>query len=555
MKNILKTLYNSGIYLLVSLALLLIITSIFWILGLSLLKLSLIISFISSAIICYYLLDSSIKNKILSIGIAILVLIVSIFISGYVYDQSDDGNTYHKETIYMLKEGWNPIYENYQDSAKSKGTTYEHELWAEHYPKTTWILAATIYDTTNNIETGKFYNIIFIYITFVIFSYILYTKFNKKILSLLLALIVVINPITTAQTFSYYVDGLLGLLLFLVIIHMYLFIKNDKDKLAKIILTSLIIIISNIKFTGLAYCGLFCLGYYIYYIIENIKNNNLNKIIKNTIYFMLVVIVSVLVVGSSSYLKNTIDHKHPFYPLMGKDKVDIMTFLQPASFKEMTPIKKNFYSIFSKTANIGVFNNREPELKIPFTFDRYEVNQITYDTRIGGYGIFFSGIFILSIILLIIFTIDTIRKKNNTIILYLIPIIITILLMFFLSDSWWARYAPQLYLFVLIPLLLLTNYKNKTAKIFFMIFSIIILFNSILCFKTFYYNDFPKSNLSKIELNKNNNKEINIYLSEKRFTGILANLKDKNIKYNIVNNKTEDMKSLYGNYVNYSIIE
>lgn len=552
MKGVLKTLYNSGIYLLISFTLLLITTSVFWLLGLSLLKFNLIISFLASAIVCYFLLDSSVKNKILSISIGIVVLIISVLISGSVYDQTYDGNAYHKETVYMLKEGWNPIHEKYENFAKTKELDYGREIWSEHYPKTTWILASTIYDVTGNIESGKFYNIIFIYITFVMFSYIMYVKFNKKLLGLLLALIVVINPITMVQTFSYYVDGLQGLLLFLTILYMYLFIKDDNDKLIKIILASLIIIISNIKFTGLAYCGLFCLGYYIYYVIKNKKNNDLTKIFKNTIYFIVVVIIAVFVVGSNSYLKNMIDHKHPFYPLMGEGKVDIMTHLQPESFQERSPIKKNFYSIFSKTANVGMFNNGEPELKIPFTFELDETTHITYDTRIGGYGIFFSGIFILSIIILIVVTIDFIRKKNKNVILYLIPIIITILLMIFLSDSWWARYAPQLYLFVLISLLLLTYYENKITNIIFIIFSFIVLFNAAICFTTYYCNDLPKSNLLKEELNENRNKKVEVYLSKEAHTGILVNLIDKNIKYNIVDEKTSKMKSLYGDYVCYS---
>ena len=58
-----------------------------------------------------------------------------------------------------------------------------------------------------------------------------------------------------------------------------------------------------------------------------------------------------------------------------------------------------------------------------------------------------------------------------------------------------------------------------------------------------------------MEQYKNKNKEINIYLSEDRFTGILANLNDKNIKYNIIQNKSDDMKSLYGSYVYYNIVK
>ena len=106
---------------------------------------------------------------------------------------------------------------------------------------------------------------------------------------------------------------------------MYKFIKNDKDKLLKVIIASLIIIISNVKFTGLAYCGIFCLGYYIYYVIKKLEGKELKNIISNTSYFILVVIIAVMVVGSSSYVRNTFEHQNPFYPLLGRDKVDIMT--------------------------------------------------------------------------------------------------------------------------------------------------------------------------------------------------------------------------------------
>jgi len=553
-EKILKILYNSGIYLLISFALLLITTSVLWIFGVSLLLVSFIVSFILGAFISYKLLEGSIKGKVISFAIAVVVLLVSIFVSGYVYDQSDDGNTYHKETVYMLKEGWNPIYDDYKEFAISHDFTYNHELWAEHYPKSTWILASAIYDITGNIETGKFYNLVFMYIAFVMFCYAIYKIFNKKILSILISLVAVVNPIMIAQMFSYYVDGFLGLLLYLSILYMFLFIKNDRDKLIKVILASIIIIISNIKFTGLAYCGLFCLGYYIYYALTKIKNGEKKILISNTIYFVIVVVISCIVVGSSSYLKNALDHGNPLYPLLGKDKVDIMTFLQPESFAEMSPIEKNFYSIFSQSANIGVFNNGEPELKIPFTFEFDELKQISYDTRIGGYGVYFSGIFIISIIIIAVISIDFIRKHDKNILIYLIPLIITVLLMLFLSDSWWARYAPQLYLFILVSLLLFCNYDKKLINIIFSFFVIIVLFNTVLCFGTFYYRDLPISGSSKIELDKNENKEINIYLSVDRFTGILANLEDRNIKYNVVYSKTDDMLSLYGDYAYYNVI-
>ena len=83
----------------------------------------------------------------------------------------------------------------------------------------------------------------------------------------------------------------------------------------------------------------------------------------------------------------------------------------------------------------------------------------------------------------------------------------------------------------------------------------IILFNSMLCLKIFYYNDLPLSGFSRMEINKINNQKIKVYLVEDRFTGVLSNLRDNNIKYYIVDEKDDNMKPLYGNYAYYSIIK
>ena len=52
---------------------------------------------------------------------------------------------------------------------------------------------------------------------------------------------------------------------------MYLIIKNDTSKELFFIIGALLVIIINVKFTGLMYAGIFCLGYYIYYLVCKIK--------------------------------------------------------------------------------------------------------------------------------------------------------------------------------------------------------------------------------------------------------------------------------------------
>ena len=61
-----------------------------------------------------------------------------------------------------------------------------------------------------------------------------------------------------------------------------------------------------------------------------------------------------------------------------------------------------------------------------------ELLSIVEDTRIGGFGIYFSGIFIISIIVIIVYTISKIKNKEYEKIIFIgIPFVITILLMFF----------------------------------------------------------------------------------------------------------------------------
>lgn len=545
--TIINIMLNSALYLLVTFAIALVLVSTLWLCKISLPYLTLPISFTLSILLISLIRKNNKFINITSIILSIFILIISILISGYFYDMSYDGNSYHKEAILNIDRGWNPIYEKYEEFASKNNLPSGHPLWATTYPKATWMLADSIYKLTNNIETGKAINLIMIFITFSIFSYLFYKLLNKKLFNLILGFLIAVNPIVVSQIISFYLDGFMGLLFFLTIGSMIMYVLDDKDKDNKIIIASSLIILINCKFTGFAYAGLFCLGFYIYYLYHKIKKKEFKDIRNSIIFFTLTVLISVVLVGSNTYIKNIIDYHNPFYPLIGKNKVDIMTSLQPYSFKDMTPIKKNFYSIFSKSANIGVFNNKEPELKIPFTFDIYEISQVTIDTRIGGYGVLFSGIFLISIIVLIISFIYNRRNKYN--IFIIIPLIINILLMFFLSDGWWARYSPWLYLFIIFALIALASSKKKFMPIIFTILSILVFCNTSLNFARILVVDIPRSSYTSKKLKELKNSDIYIHLEIENLSGIKANLLDNNINYEV--KYIEGMEPLYGEYLYY----
>lgn len=530
--KILNNFYNAAILFILMFANLLIITSALFLINIPISIFHMPISLILATVELKLIRNENIKNVILSLITFLIVFLISCLLCSHVYDDSADGNGYHKFAIGLLKNEWNPIYDSQEKIIKKLNLDAEENLWVEHYPKATWIYGANVYKLTNNIETAKTFNLMAVFTLFFIITYLINKFFQKKLIAIMLAIGACTFPIIWQQIFCLYLDGFMGIILLLLIIYFYLFIKNDQNKEYFIMSAFLIIIISNIKFTGLFYAGIFCLGYYIYYLINKIKNKDYKSLIKTTISFIIVLIISLLIVGSNSYVKNLITKGNPLYPIIGKNKVDIITSQQPQLFANKSPIEKNFYSIFSYTANYATtFNKGTPKLKIPFTSDiNSELLSIVEDTRVGGFGIYFSGIFIISTIVIIVYAILKIKNKEYEKIIFIgIPFIITILLMFFFGESWWARYSPQTYFIVLMALFILLTSQAKKAYVLAAILLLLCSFNSALIFRQMIKTKIPISGQIRTNLEKLENKTIT--LKKGGFSGVQFNLIDHNIKY------------------------
>ena len=140
-----------------------------------------------------------------------------------------------------------------------------------------------------------------------------------------------------------------------------------------------------------------------------------------------------MIVGYPTYIKNTIDHNNPFFPLYDKNGEDIITAQQPKKFLKMNNLEKLFYATFSKANNLR--ENDNTDLKLPFTVYKSELTPaMSNDLRISGWGIFYSGLLLCSIIIFIKYYK---QYKKETSILY--TIVITIFLLLIMSESWWAR--------------------------------------------------------------------------------------------------------------------
>ena len=579
MRNIIsKTFISIGIFILSFIFFNIFLISLSWIVKLNIINISIYISFIMSifmTLIYFYKCSETKKEALIYTAImsivSILLVIISFNISSNFFDISWDGNSYHKTTIGSIKNGWNPVYEHVEDfSSKSDNNKIlidgNYGLWTNHYARASHTFAASVYNFTGDIESGKSINILSIIILFSFVFGILIEKKNNFLFSLFTAVAIVSCPVFTAQLFTSYVDILVGIYLFLLIGFFFVYESNTSiDKRMSLLLyVFAMIIIINIKFSSFAFAGIFCLGYYIWYIIR-IKRKKINKDYFKafTIASIIGVLLGVFVVGLSVYPKNYFDHGNPFYPLFGKDKVDIIVPNQPDYFKSKNTLDKFYISMFSKSENISQGTQLEATFKTPFTFDKAEYNNLMApDLRIGGFGVLFSGIFIITLLFMLHIYPSEVKDNKKLSILIGIPYFTIVILIFTLSESWWARYFPQLFLMAIFPLILVYDYssrqnKNKkiTLKILFYLVMVIILVNNLIVFSSCYnYNkSFTDETNRQFELfkEKHNKKGDKIIATTDYFYGAFYNIQDHFGSNNVLISQKDDKIEYYN--INYYI--
>ena len=573
-KNIIKTIGMSSIFLFMFIIIIQLYTNILFLVNISITKWHLPIEFGITILIfggIYFLRakkkNESIKNVLIqiiaSICIGALVFTIAVFCVGKIYDVTADGNTYHKLGVGSMKNGWNPLYESSKDFTQEDGnalTVSENNinyLWADHYAMGTETIGANIYAFTNNIESGKAFTLVMMFIGFgIVLEYLLIQRdwILRKfgiIKALVISILLVVNPITVVQMGTYYVDATLSISLFLIIIEL-IAINTKKDDLFEnyLVLAMSIGMCSNAKFTGLGYAGVFCAAFYIYGVIKNRKDKK--YVVRNTIFYIITVIITICVLGGTSYLKNIIKNGHPFYPLYGEGHVDNMVNQEiPKSLAEKPNIVQFFISIFSKGENVSpaysdVLN--EPDLKVPFTIEEGEIENYSIpDIRVGGFGPLYSGIFIITIGIMVAICIDYIRnKKYNSLILYGIVVGVSAVLLIALDGSYWARYIPYVYLISIINLAYLFEKNGKVSNIIGIIFALIMVINSGLILytsaKSYIGNSrYVKNNLIQFEEYAKDMEEVPIKLNLDAYQGVQYNLDDLGINV-ILDNRLTSQK-------------
>jgi hypothetical protein len=414
-------------------------------------------------------------------SIMLIFFLVSIFVSSSVYDLSYDGQAYQQEAVVLLNHGWNPFYMTLVDEA-----TANLERWLNHYPKGNWIIAANIYKLTRNIESGK---VLSIFSGFIGFSFVLLGCYKLKInfyLKLLISALFVLNPVFLYQSLSYYIDGVLVSLLVSLAFISFRIVKQRENFLFWPFLFVSIILV-NIKLSAVVFFGVLAFAFFLYLLI--------NDQLKLSFWFAKLTIVSVLIgilfVGFNPYITNFSAKGHPLYPAMGEDAYNYVETNIPENYWSLKPPTRLLASIFSESS-LAKGKGKFGVLKLPITISQSELESFRQtNIKVGGFGALFGLAFLLSVFGFIYYQFNRLHIQEKLVSLSVITLIFAFAAI--IPTSSVARYVPFVWWIPCVIVLLLFTKKTITMNVIGSLVIITVIINNLMVGAYYYPYNLKKS--------------------------------------------------------------
>jgi hypothetical protein len=374
------------------------------------------------------------------------------------YDMSFDGRWYHQEGIIHLKDGFDPLREHLDESAlpgglwsiKEKGLQIvSGPTWINHYPKASEITAAAVYAFAGDIEVAKLFNFLLAFGAVSLLVGLFQRRApGKRFQNLLLAVAMVANPVVISQLWTFYVDGQLYLLL--LGMAGFLLLHATEGSRGWLLLAGMVAIgLANTKFTGLIYAVAVVVAYCGYVLIRNGWSGKFRSTV-GILSFSL--FLGGVVVGYNPYVRNLVEDGHPFHPVMGRNRIDIVGINAPMEFNRLGRLEKFLRSYGASSSNgFDMVDGRLPP-KIPFSFHPHEFMEAAiWDARVGGFGPFFGGLLVCALLAWSWGLVQRLRGDGTIRTLLGIFVRLDSILLFCLATAfvipelWWARYVPQLW--------------------------------------------------------------------------------------------------------------
>jgi hypothetical protein len=387
------------------------------------------------------------RMRLWPVGLTFVLTVLAVAVSAAFYDLSWDGQWYHQVAIYRLAEGWNPLKNPMQSFVD------DINLWIRHYAKGPWYASAAVMATTGYIESGKFVTWIALDATFLaIFAACLDAGMRRR-RAMAVSALVGLNPVVTVQMVVFMVDGLM--ICYLACYTAALFSGFRRaGRLVVFVGAAAAICSINSKLTGLVFLCFVTAGAGFYCLLRRrdlfwrFVGLNLGTIVLATVAF-----------GYNPYVTNMIHRGHPFYPYMGtkaypslaaQGNEGIEKYETPKNMLGRNRIVRHALALFGKPG-VQPYNDGENATWMwPFLVPlKNLVVYHTHEIRVAGFGPFFSGALLISLLLTAWLMFSPGLPRGLVLLAY-----VTVILSLLVSlHTWWARYGPQMWWIPLLPVI------------------------------------------------------------------------------------------------------
>lgn len=357
----------------------------------------------------------------LLIFIVLMWFAVATMISSVMMDLTWDGLAYHQPAAIFISDGWNPGNINSLNSFVSDVNNryggevgvYPNSIWIASYPKGAWEIASIFISVGFKLDAAKMLAPALSFLGIILVYFYSRLRGFGGILSFAVATITVYSPVVISQIGSYYVDGLLGLML---LIFIFGFLCYERTKVNFFLLYPLLMstLIPSVKFTGLVY--LLILSIPVALLIYKRAG------LKYALGLFFISSLAMLLVCGNPYLSNYINNGYIFYPL---NIMDIMHGQMPAEYLS----SNRFVKFIGSTYWVHGLELR----------DWFKIGQ-TADLRVIGFGFTFGAVLVVTCINMAKAYGEVFDKAVLSIFIF------TLLSVVVNPEMWWARYVPQLWL-------------------------------------------------------------------------------------------------------------
>ncbi|MGF6853344.1 hypothetical protein [Paraburkholderia sp. CI3] len=373
--------------------------------------------------------------------VTISFIAVVLFGFGYLREFSYDGLNYHIATPLLLDHHLTGV-----TGSEAIGGTF----WAAHYPKAFEYFAYTAKVLTSRFNSGKSITLLLSVPACVALMRLFQSAGISAKAALLAAATCVYNPVALGQITTFYVDAAHYYCWTIFSVNLLFALKGRPN--SGIQLGIALVLLIDSKLTGPVFAAISILVFFVAAFISGEKRKFIANHKRLIGQLAISSFVAVAVVGYSPYVENIAAGRNILYPVLGKDKVDIIRAKASAHFFSMSPLHKLIVSYFSIPMNCSSCTNPEPTYVPSLTNLRQSFIALhTADTRFAGFGPFF-GVMLIACMASFLY-----RKKagDDAVKIFLLA---TLTIVLTHPQSWWARYVPMFYA---VPFLVIAGFSTS----------------------------------------------------------------------------------------------